>query len=145
MKRKTLIGQNKAPSEVRKVDVCYHGRIRCWECARVQELEERVQELEQAIREALNSMKQGGAGTRTQVQVMLERALGGNRMKQTRIVEYENMPVRYHPDLCPVCKHFTGETCRIHVSNVERRTTITQTYCIRKIDFNIFPKEVSHF
>ncbi|WP_176202375.1 hypothetical protein [Geobacillus sp. LEMMY01] len=43
----------------------------------MQELEERVQELEQAIREALNRMKQGGAGTRTQVQVMLERALGG--------------------------------------------------------------------
>ncbi|MEB3752508.1 hypothetical protein EP10_003423 [Geobacillus icigianus] len=59
------------------MDVCHHSRIRCWECARVQELDERVQELEQAIREALNRMKQGGPGTRTQVQVMLERALGG--------------------------------------------------------------------
>lgn len=28
------------------MDVCHHGRIRCWECARMQELEERVQELE---------------------------------------------------------------------------------------------------
>lgn len=43
------------------MDVCYHGRIRCWECARVQELEERVQELEQAIREALNRMKNGAS------------------------------------------------------------------------------------
>ncbi|AKM19821.1 hypothetical protein GARCT_02570 [Geobacillus sp. 12AMOR1] len=59
------------------MDVCYHGRIRCWECARVQELEERAQELEQAIREALNRMKQGGAGTRSQVQQLLEKALEG--------------------------------------------------------------------
>lgn len=59
------------------MDTCYHGRIRCWECARVQELEERVQKLEQAIREALNRMKQGGPGTRSQVQQLLEKALEG--------------------------------------------------------------------
>ena len=57
-------------------------------------------------------------------------------MKRTRIVEYENISVRYNPAVCPTCKHFTGDACRIHVSNVERQTTITQTYCIRKIDFN---------
>lgn len=57
-------------------------------------------------------------------------------MKRTRVVEYENMPVRYNPAVCPTCEHFAGEVCRIHVSNVERRTTITQTYCIRKIDFD---------
>lgn len=59
------------------MDTCYHGRIRCWECAHVQELEERVQKLEQAIREALNRMKQGGPGTRSQVQQLLEKALEG--------------------------------------------------------------------
>lgn len=56
-------------------------------------------------------------------------------MKSTRIFEYENGTVRYNPTLCPSCKHFTGNVCRIHVSNVERQTTITKTYCIRKIDF----------
>mgnify|MGYP001485584186 CR=1 FL=1 len=60
---------------------------------------------------------------------------GDEEVKKTRIIEYENMPVRYNPDVCPTCKHFTGTTCRIHVSNVERQATITQTYCIRKIDF----------
>lgn len=59
------------------MDVCHHGRIRCWECVRMQELEERVQKLEQAIREALNRMKQGGPGTRSQVQQLLEKALEG--------------------------------------------------------------------
>ena len=39
------------------MDVCHHGRIRCWECARMQELEERVQKLEQAIREALGRIE----------------------------------------------------------------------------------------
>ena len=56
-------------------------------------------------------------------------------MKPVRLFEYENGTVRYNPALCPKCKNFTGDTCRIHVSNVERQTTITQTYCIRKIDF----------
>lgn len=58
------------------MDVCYHGRIRCWECARTQELQERVQELEQAIREALGRMKHGGAGTRTYVESVLRKVLG---------------------------------------------------------------------
>lgn len=58
------------------MDTCHHGRIRCWECARVQELQERVQELEQAIREVLERMKHGGAGTRTYVEDVLRKALG---------------------------------------------------------------------
>ncbi|AMQ22234.1 hypothetical protein A0V43_16850 [Geobacillus sp. JS12] len=58
------------------MDVCHHGRIRCWECARVQELEERVQELEQAIREALGRTEYGSAGARTYVEYVLRKALG---------------------------------------------------------------------
>ncbi|TCJ87984.1 UNVERIFIED_ORG: hypothetical protein BDK47_1497 [Anoxybacillus amylolyticus] len=61
------------------MDVCYHGRIRCWECARVQEFKERVQELEQAIKEALDRMKRGGDGTWTQVRMILEQALEGEQ------------------------------------------------------------------
>ncbi|MBB5324667.1 hypothetical protein HNQ34_001765 [Anoxybacillus tepidamans] len=57
------------------MDVCHHGRIRCWECARVQEMQERIDELERAIREALGRMKHGGAGTRTYVQHVLEKVL----------------------------------------------------------------------
>lgn len=60
------------------MDVCHHGRIRCWECARMQELQERVQELEQAIREALGRMKHGGAGTRSYVEYVLRKALEGS-------------------------------------------------------------------
>ena len=60
------------------MDTCHHGRIRCWECARMQELQERVQELEQAIREALGRMKHGGAGTRTYVEYVLRKALEGS-------------------------------------------------------------------
>jgi len=61
------------------MDVCHHGRIRCWECARVQELEERVRSLEEAIKEALCKMERGGAGTRSYVQYVLEKALEGER------------------------------------------------------------------
>lgn len=61
------------------MDVCYHGRIRCWECARVQEFKERVQELEKAIKEALDRMKRSGDGTWTQVRMILEQALEGEQ------------------------------------------------------------------
>ncbi|CAM4018730.1 hypothetical protein Gste01_01514 [Geobacillus stearothermophilus ATCC 7953] len=61
------------------MDVCYHGRIRCWECARVRELEERVRELEQAIKEALDGMKRSGDGTWRQVRMILEQALEGEQ------------------------------------------------------------------
>lgn len=60
------------------MDTCYHGRIRCWECARVQEMQERIDELERAIGEALGRMKHGGAGTRTYVEDVLRKALEGS-------------------------------------------------------------------
>ena len=42
-------------------DVCKHGRIRCAECAYVEELEDRIEELEQQnkrYREALEEIKE---------------------------------------------------------------------------------------
>jgi hypothetical protein len=49
--------------------------------------------------------------------------------------EYENGERRYNAKTCPGCPFFTGTHCRRHVSNVERKKTITKTFEVRPLDF----------
>jgi hypothetical protein len=48
--------------------------------------------------------------------------------------EYENQEKRYNEQVCPSCPWFTGTHCRRHVSNVERKQTVTKTYEVRPLN-----------
>ena len=50
--------------------------------------------------------------------------------------EYSNMPRRHNKKLCPTCPWFTGDSCRIHVSNVEYANKVVETFEVRPLDLD---------
>jgi hypothetical protein len=54
--------------------------------------------------------------------------------KELQESEYDNLPVRFNPKLCANCEWNTGNHCRIHVSTIERQTTITKMFEKREFD-----------